>query len=250
MANSINTVTKEEAKAYYNKRFGKLSQALNEEETLRWRAIEAAINAVSKDRDLRIADFGCGRGWLSNKLSEYGQVTGFDISEDAINNAKNSFPSILFYCIDASQPLSTEFFGKFNMVISSEIIEHITNQKEYLENVKFLLSDGGKFILTTPNGHWKDAFYVNERVKWKQPIENWKSPHELKKLISEAGLKQLKQTTFNSEWIFDFQPKIKYGFLSNPMLRKLIKLLGVYKITISWLNKNNRGLNIIINGFK
>lgn len=250
MTNGIKIITREDTKTYYDNRFGKLSQNLNEEETLRWKSIEKLIMEISKSNKLNIADFGCGRGWLSNKLSAYGEVTGFDISEEAINNAKNAYPNIRFVCLDASQPIDNEFSNKFNLVLSSEIIEHIIDQKVYLQNIKFLLCDGGNFVLTTPNGIWKSVFYVGERLNWKQPIENWRTSDELKKLISEIGLKQTRQTTFNAEWIFDFKPDVKYKFLAWPLVRKVIKFVGIYGAIKLWLNKKNYGLNILITGSK
>ena len=83
---------KEITKEYYNNRFGELSQNLNEEELIRWSALSTQISAIKENKTLQIADFGCGRGWLSNKLSEFGHVTGFDISELSVANAKKSFP--------------------------------------------------------------------------------------------------------------------------------------------------------------
>src|SRR6187402_3428894 len=99
---------KEITKEYYNNRFGDLSQNLNEEELIRWGALAKHISEIKENKVLKIADFGCGRGWLSNKLSEFGQVTGFDISELSVENAKKSFPQNTFVCLDASQDIPAE----------------------------------------------------------------------------------------------------------------------------------------------
>src|SRR5687767_33472 len=104
------------SKAYYDERFGASGQELNEEERIRWDAIRAAIEGLNKN-DLNIADFGCGRGWLSGKLSGYGTVTGFDLSEKAIENAKRSFPTLKFISLDASGKLPSNCKGAFDLVV-------------------------------------------------------------------------------------------------------------------------------------
>ncbi len=43
-----------------------------------------------------ILDLGCGTGWLSNILSNYGTVTGIELSVEAIAAAKERFPQVKF----------------------------------------------------------------------------------------------------------------------------------------------------------
>lgn len=243
-------VTHIETKNYYDNRFGNLAQELNEEEVIRWNAIEGVLKKLNLNQNITIADFGCGRGWSSKKLSAFGSVTGFDISEKAVENAKRSFPNINFVCIDAAGNLSDEDRGKYDVVVSSEVIEHLIDQKSYLKNIESLLKKDGKYIITTPNGNWFNVFYQGERLKWKQPIENWLKPSELSELASQVGLKEIKRETFNSEWIFDNRPEIKFGFLAQPILRKCMKALGIFKYVKVKLNKSGYGLNGIYYGIK
>ena len=111
MAKQLN-LTKE----YYDKRFGEQSQHLNEEETIRWQAIEEVLKKHLHGQKLKIADFGCGRGWLSAKLSAFGEVTGFDVSEKAVQNAKQSFPDLNFVCLDASEKIPEAYMNAFDLV--------------------------------------------------------------------------------------------------------------------------------------
>ncbi len=61
--------------------------------------VKAAINldassGLSAGRGpRRIADVGCGRGWLTSLLSAYGKVTGFDMSTA---EARNAYPGLDF----------------------------------------------------------------------------------------------------------------------------------------------------------
>src|SRR5262249_4155428 len=44
----------------------------------------------------RILDVGCGPGWYTNQLCQFGSVMGIDLSEEAIGMAKAAFPHIAF----------------------------------------------------------------------------------------------------------------------------------------------------------
>lgn len=240
------TITKE----YYNNRFGNLSQHLNEEELIRWKAISNQLTKLKKNKDIKIADFGCGRGWLSYKLSEFGEVTGFDISELSLENAKKSFSNITFVCLDASKDIPIDYFEEFDVLISSEVIEHIEDQQNYLKNIFKLLKNNGVFIITTPNGTWFTSFYIDGREVWKQPIENWRTSNELVSLINSVGLLKINCTTFQSEWIFSYKPNMNVKWLSQTFIRKFLKALGLYNYCISLLNKKMYGLNILCVGKK
>lgn len=234
---------------YYDKRFGNQSQRLNEEETIRKNAITEVLKKNFTDRQIRIADFGCGRGWLSDVLSAFGIVTGFDISEQAIANARRSFPGINFVCLDASAPLPAEHHGKFDLVVSSEVIEHLEDQVAYVKNLSKLLATGGHFIITTPNGSWFDAFYREGRESWKQPIENWRTREQLCEMLTEQHLMCAWSTSFNSEWVFTMRPR-NVRVASHPLVRKMYKAFGAYNRKIRKLNRDNFGLNILVSGLK
>lgn len=240
--------TRSISKTYYDGRFGGLSQELNEEERIRWGAISSALAGLGK-KNLAIADFGCGRGWLSHKLAAFGQVTGFDISERSVENARRSFPAINFVCLDASEPVPADHRERFDLVVSSEVLEHLEDQPTYLANINTLLKNDGRLLLTTPNGLWHDVFYRDGREKWKQPVENWVNLERLTALVTEAGLNPYFSTSFQSEWIFGLRPPVKKA-LSNPLSRKALKALGLYGKTLERLNKNLYGLNLIMLAIK
>ena len=234
-----------ENKSYYDKRFGTLSQTLNEEEQRRWQFISHALSALNLSAGKRIADFGCGRGWLSDKLSAFGNVTGFDLSQKAVENAQAHFKNCDFVCLNAESEIPAAYQQQFEIVVSSEVIEHTIAQLEYLQNCASLLKQGGYLLLTTPNGLWKEAFYQNGREAWKQPVENWLRPDALQTLLQQTGFSIVAAKSFNAEWIFDFRPAA-FAFESHPFRRKLLKLNGVYSKVITALNANNKGLNTLV----
>lgn len=232
-------------KTYYNQRFGALDQSLNEEENRRWQYIRHTLENLNLPADTKIADFGCGRGWLSAKLSQFGPTTGFDLSEKAIDNASRSYPGQKFICLNAEAPIDQANQARYDLVVSSEVIEHTAAQTDYLKNCTELLADNGYLLLTTPNGLWKNDFYQDGRERWQQPVENWLTPKDLADMVKQVGLVVQHISSFNAEWIFDFQPAA-FSLQSHSLVRKLLKLLSLYDARITELNKQQKGLNTLL----
>jgi SAM-dependent methyltransferase len=233
-------------KAYYDQRFGEQSQQLNEEELIRWNAMMKALNELKSDSPLRIAEFGCGRGWLCGRLASLGEVTGFDLSERAIENARSSYPGIEFHALDATRPIPPEYCHAFDLVVSSEVIEHVHDQQGYLGNISSMLKKGGYLLLTTPNGRWKEKFYADGREAWKQPLENWLSEEMLTGYCRNAGFKIEKTSTFNAGWLYDLRPRMSIAFVALPLFRKVQKAFRLYRPLLDLLNRRGFGLNLLL----
>jgi SAM-dependent methyltransferase len=110
---------------------------------LRSKAIAAHLNRYIKNyrnKPSIIGDMGCGAGFIANdlkKLQRQSEIYAYDISSDAINYAKKSFPSILFDA-KAIEP-DSEFGIAFNVIYAHEFYPFTrTNsfdfQKLYIDN--------------------------------------------------------------------------------------------------------------------
>ena len=108
---------------------------------------------------LECLDIGCGGGILSERLSRLGaRVTGIDASESSINVAKQhsikSRLEINYKCITTTDLLKNEkekFLNKFDIVIASEVIEHVNERKVFLSDISKLCRSGGLVVFTTIN---------------------------------------------------------------------------------------------------
>ena len=108
---------------------------------------------------LECLDIGCGGGILSERLSRLGaRVTGIDASESSINVAKQhsikSRLEINYRCITTTDLLKDEkekFLNKFDIVIASEVIEHVNERKIFLSDISKLCRSGGLVVFTTIN---------------------------------------------------------------------------------------------------
>ena len=108
---------------------------------------------------LECLDIGCGGGILSERLSRLGaRVTGIDASENSINVAREhsikSRLEINYRCITTTDLLKSDkkkFLNKFDIVIASEVIEHVNERKIFLSDISKLCRTGGLVVFTTIN---------------------------------------------------------------------------------------------------
>ncbi len=100
-----------------------------------------------------ILDVGCGTGYGSNLLAKTAKsVTAVDLSDTGIAIAKDTYhkPNLTYKVMDASD-LSYFKDKTFDLVYSSQCIEHVVEYERFVSEVIRVLKDDGIFIVTTPN---------------------------------------------------------------------------------------------------
>lgn len=105
----------------------------------------------------RILDLGCGAGYDSKLLSEYGaRVVGVDISDKQIEIAKQNLSSGKFFVGDITDKLDN--LGKFDGVLCLATIMHvdIEKMKTTFENISNILHEGGLLLLSAYDGVGKN----------------------------------------------------------------------------------------------
>lgn len=106
----------------------------------------------------RVLDLGCGNGSLSNAIAQQGyEVVGVEESAIGFNSACQSFPDCQFIQASIYDLPYAPLQRSFDIVISSEVIEHLFYPRELLKAAKKCLKPGGLLILTTPyHGYLKN----------------------------------------------------------------------------------------------
>lgn len=105
---------------------------------------------IKQNKVDKILEVGCGYGYLTHGLRKRGfVVTGTDISENAIKNAKQLFGGE-FTAVSAEK-LNSISDEKFDLIIALEVIEHVKSPVEFVASLKNLLNKNGAILLTTPN---------------------------------------------------------------------------------------------------
>jgi 2-polyprenyl-3-methyl-5-hydroxy-6-metoxy-1,4-benzoquinol methylase len=102
-----------------------------------------------------ICDLGCGNGHISGRLAALGyQVTGVDASASGIQIAQRTYPGVEFVHALIDRDLS---LGQFDLVISSDVIEHLYRPSDLLEAAVTQLKPGAQILLGTPyHGYLKN----------------------------------------------------------------------------------------------
>ena len=149
----------------------------------------------------RILEIGCGNGWLAEKLIKLGPVTGVDIADSAIEEARKRVPLGTFFAGDAlSLNLPSE---AFDAVLTLETFSHVPSQPLFVEMMARVLSKNGVLILTTQN-RTVYSRRRNVRPPAEGQIRHWVTLHELRGLVAPH---------FEVLRLFTIQPSGDRGFL-------------------------------------
>lgn len=109
--------------------------------------------AESYCRGKRVLDLGCGSGYGTARIAKVAShVQGVDVSEEAVAYARQRYPAanLAFDRIHADSALP---FGDktFDVVLSFQVIEHVSDDARYLAEAARVLADGGRLVLITPD---------------------------------------------------------------------------------------------------
>lgn len=104
----------------------------------------------------RALDVGCGTGRVSVALAREGfQVTGIDPATDVINQARELASEfdldITYVAGDFSQSETIFPNDSFDLVVCSEVLEHVEQWESIIENIRRVVKPKGYLILTVPN---------------------------------------------------------------------------------------------------
>src|SRR5262245_12970795 len=113
--------------------------------------------ALSYCRGKRVLDAGCGTGYGSHFLAANGakSVLTVDISAEALTEARQRYKADgLSYERRDVESLGDDpaLTGKFEVIVNFENLEHLHNPAQLVKGASRLLTKGGIFITSTPNG--------------------------------------------------------------------------------------------------
>lgn len=145
----------------------------------------------------KILDIGCGGGILSESLAKLGgNITGIDMSADAINVAKlhsaelrNSY-NLTYLNISIEDFLADHQSGnseKYDVITCLELLEHVPHPEEMVANIKKLLKPGGALFVSTLNRNLKSYLLAIVGAEY---VLNWipRGTHEYSKFIKPSEL--------------------------------------------------------------
>ncbi len=164
-----------------------------------WPAVESFLTDVPAGA--RVLDLGCGSGALlaSFEQRRWARV-GLDISPTGIALARQTYPDIEFIEADATsdlRPLIGE--ATFDVVVSTETLEHVVLPRPFLANAYAALKPGGRMVMSVPyNGYFKHLAIalLGRGDRYFDPLWDWGhikffSVNTLSTLLWEAGFENI-----------------------------------------------------------
>ena len=162
------------------------------------------------NKNHRLLDVGCGTGIVLVMLEQFGEATGVDASDVALEFCKRRGLTHLHKSENETElPFSDQ---SFDVITAFDLLEHLDQDLKLLMEMKRVCSPGGTILLTVP-AHpflWSEhdtALHHKRRYTKKQ----------FRSLIKDAGLKCHRMTYINS---FLFPVAIIYRSLRNLLPRK------------------------------
>ena len=108
----------------------------------------------------RVFDLGCGDASLLTSLKALypmAALVGSDVSPKQAQLNKSAFQEMTFICADAANSsfadvIGVDAIGSFDLVVATEVIEHVSNDEIFMDNLRLLVKPGGYAVLTTQSG--------------------------------------------------------------------------------------------------
>ena len=145
----------------------------------------------------RVLDVGCGNGAACGEFIRRGcQVVGIDLSEQGITLARRTYPSGRFEILIADKHILDRLQeSAFDLVISTEVVEHLYAPREWAAGCYHALRPGGQLICTTPYHGYLKNVVLSVLGKWDSHMNPlWDGGHiklwsrrTLAHLLGQAG---------------------------------------------------------------
>ncbi|HEX4594298.1 MAG TPA: methyltransferase domain-containing protein [Bryobacteraceae bacterium] len=110
----------------------------------------------------RVLDAGCGTGYGSAELAQSAAVvTGLDVAPEAIEFSRATYPIPNLRFVVSSCAATPFPENAFDLVVAFEVIEHLSDQRAFLQECARVLTHHGLFIVSSPNR----KYYAETRAK-------------------------------------------------------------------------------------
>jgi SAM-dependent methyltransferase len=175
----------------------------------RRRLIHRLVKAI---KPLRTLDIGCGSGLITKVLAEASiEVVAVDVSDEAIEVTRGVLgkaPNVLLKVVDVFQSRDAvgDWSGSFDLVVLSEVLEHIHDDEAALDTVRELLGEGSWLLLTVPGdpGLWnaedEQAGHVRRYTR-----------EELRRKLTERGFEIVRMINWGfpvTKWLYRLEVRL------------------------------------------
>tara|TARA_B100000029_G_scaffold317350_1_gene309814 strand:+ start:1160 stop:1924 length:765 start_codon:yes stop_codon:yes gene_type:complete len=152
----------------------------NRNEEINFILLSKYLNQLKSIDELTLLDSGCGPGKkiikIKDRFPNFRKYIGIDNYAPSIKRCiKLNEPNIEFIlgdCLD--MPIESK---TIDIVISNQVIEHISKYHIYINEIKRVLVKDGLLVISTPNIHCPRNTFL--KLIGKKPILRWSNIHNL-----------------------------------------------------------------------
>ncbi len=122
----------------------------------------------------RVLDIACGTGYGSHMTAkerkrEVTEIVAVDNDEETLRYASREYhhQKVTYVQGDATDPELPERLGLFDTILSFETIEHLKDDRMFMDNLYRMLKPGGVLVLSSPFGRGRgmptsEPFHVHQ----------------------------------------------------------------------------------------
>ncbi|HEY4002811.1 MAG TPA: class I SAM-dependent methyltransferase [Candidatus Xenobia bacterium] len=115
----------------------------------RLRLLESLLDEwLPKRQGNTILDFGCGTGGNLTTLRKYGDVTGVDVSKQAVEACRrDGFENVIRIKPNVPLPFADQ---SYNLITTLDVLEHVDDDVAALRDLHRVLTPGGLLVVFVP----------------------------------------------------------------------------------------------------
>lgn len=151
---------------------------------------------------MRVLDVGCGNGAICGEMLRKGcTVVGLDLSNEGIQMARQTHPEGRFELMEADEHILERLNEPpFDLVISTEVVEHVYAPRSWAKGCMHALKPGGHLVCSTPYHGYLKNLSISVLGKWDSHADPlWDGGHiklwsrqKLTRLLTETGFDDVK----------------------------------------------------------
>lgn len=135
----------------------------------------AVLRALKLAEPSRVLDFGCSTGHITRTLATYlpdCEFVGIDITPQAVSMFNRlAPPNARAYTMDAWRLIPQEKL--FDVVICAEVLEHVIDPYQTIDDLTECLKPEGAFLCTLPFGPWESRGWNRDDPHAREHVRHW-----------------------------------------------------------------------------
>ncbi len=177
-----------------------------------------------------ILDVGSGSAWLaSEKTKDNIKVFSLDISKTNLLKAKKKIPSSNHIQVAADSFKLPFKNNSFDVVISSEVIEHVVSPQDFVRELFRVVKTNGSLIITTPYKEkirYALCIHCNKKTPLNGHLHSF-DENKLQSYFNDLSIEKIEWFTFGNKALIYFMTYVVLKFLPFTLWKIVDKLANL-----------------------